>query len=261
MLFLLRKIRRKLMQENKFTTYLLYAVGEIVLVMIGILLAVQIGEWNDGQLEKKEEVRTLLSLKEDFLQSRINVDSTLLEQSKVVRRLSKLNKILIIGDRSVSPDSLAEFVYMGAFSYWKVEPTKGTYDALISAGKIDLLKNIELKRLLAGYSAEIDYGFEDEAFSMDLTIRLVERSADYLPTISKNTHFQRYYFLSTDKIYSEGEVKSSVNKLMNDRKFLGVLVMKAAMESNRLVYQKSISSKLDQILELINQELALKNTN
>ena len=56
MLFLLRNIRRKLLTNNKVTTYLLYAVGEIILVMIGILLAVQIDEWNEGiQTEKRIE--------------------------------------------------------------------------------------------------------------------------------------------------------------------------------------------------------------
>jgi len=44
MLFLLRQIRRKLMTENKFTTYLLYAIGEIILVVVGILIAVQINQ-------------------------------------------------------------------------------------------------------------------------------------------------------------------------------------------------------------------------
>jgi hypothetical protein len=198
-MFLLKNIRRKLMNENKVSKYMLYAIGEIALVMIGILLAVQIDAWNDGRLEKKEEVRTLLSLKEDFLQSRINVDSTIREQSEVVRRLSKLNKILIEGDKNVSVDSLATFVYQGAFSYWKVEPTNGTYDALISSGKIDLLKNIELKRLLSGYSVEINYGFEDEAFSMDLTTLLVERSAEYVPTISNNTLSTNITFWLTTK--------------------------------------------------------------
>ena len=42
-----RKIRQKLLTENKFSKYLLYAIGEIVLVVIGILIALQINNWNE----------------------------------------------------------------------------------------------------------------------------------------------------------------------------------------------------------------------
>ena len=44
-----RKIRQKLLSENNFSKYLLYAVGEIVLVVIGILIALQINDWNEGR--------------------------------------------------------------------------------------------------------------------------------------------------------------------------------------------------------------------
>ncbi len=55
MLFLLRQIRRKLMNENKIGTYLLYALGEIILVVIGILIAVQIDDWSKEQDRKNQE--------------------------------------------------------------------------------------------------------------------------------------------------------------------------------------------------------------
>lgn len=44
MLFLLRQIRRKMLSKNQFTTYLPYAVGEIILVVVGILIAIQIDQ-------------------------------------------------------------------------------------------------------------------------------------------------------------------------------------------------------------------------
>lgn len=50
MLFVLRKIRHKLMQKNKLTSYLFYAFGEIVLVVIEILIALQINHWNQEKI-------------------------------------------------------------------------------------------------------------------------------------------------------------------------------------------------------------------
>ncbi len=67
-----RKIRQKLLSENKFTKYLMYAFGEILLVMVGILLAFQVNQWNESRKEQKLETDLLSemreSLKEDLRQ-------------------------------------------------------------------------------------------------------------------------------------------------------------------------------------------------
>ena len=49
-----RKIRRKLLTENKISKYLLYAIGEIILVVIGILIALQVNNWNEDRKFKNE---------------------------------------------------------------------------------------------------------------------------------------------------------------------------------------------------------------
>ena len=51
-----RKIRQKLLSENKFSKYLIYAIGEIILVVIGILIAIQINEWNRDRKLYQEEL-------------------------------------------------------------------------------------------------------------------------------------------------------------------------------------------------------------
>ncbi len=52
---ILPKIRRQLLTENKFSKFLLYAIGEIILVVIGILVALQITNWNESvKIEQKE---------------------------------------------------------------------------------------------------------------------------------------------------------------------------------------------------------------
>jgi len=51
MIKLFRNIRQKLVAEGKTTNYLKYAIGEIVLVVIGILIALQINNWNESQIE------------------------------------------------------------------------------------------------------------------------------------------------------------------------------------------------------------------
>ena len=63
MLKLFRKIRKKMLTENKFSNYLLYSVGEIILVVVGILIALQINNWNQDRIAHKETEVLLSNLK------------------------------------------------------------------------------------------------------------------------------------------------------------------------------------------------------
>lgn len=106
MIKIFRKIRQKLLSENKFNKYLLYAIGEIILVIIGILLALQINEWN-GQ---KKDIRILQNDLEYILED-ITEDKT---------------DLLILRDqRKTGAQGCSKFIdehtkggEMKGFSYW-----------------------------------------------------------------------------------------------------------------------------------------------
>ena len=61
-----RKIRLKLLEQNKVSKYFKYAIGEILLVMIGILLALQVNNWNENRKERLQEIILLEQLLSDF---------------------------------------------------------------------------------------------------------------------------------------------------------------------------------------------------
>jgi hypothetical protein len=72
-----RKIRQKLLAENRITKYLFYAIGEIVLVVIGILVALQINNWNEGKKEAEVEKQYMISLLSDLGKDRNNLKNTI----------------------------------------------------------------------------------------------------------------------------------------------------------------------------------------
>ncbi|MEH6748623.1 MAG: DUF6090 family protein [Maribacter arcticus] len=76
-----RKIRQRLLTENKFSKYLLYAIGEIVLVVIGILIALQLNNLNEIEKVKDTEVNYLNALHDEFASN-----------LKEVERVMKLNE-------------------------------------------------------------------------------------------------------------------------------------------------------------------------
>jgi len=69
-----RKIRQKMLTENKFSKYLIYAIGEIVLVVIGILIALSINNWNQEQQQKKVLNNIYATIKVDLQQDIKNID-------------------------------------------------------------------------------------------------------------------------------------------------------------------------------------------
>lgn len=69
-----RSLRRNLLGKNRITRYLLYALGEIVLVVIGILIALQINNWNQRQSDLEQERETVRSLKLEFEKNLIDLE-------------------------------------------------------------------------------------------------------------------------------------------------------------------------------------------
>ena len=72
-----RKIRKKMADDNKPMKYMRYAIGEIVLVVIGILVALQVNNWNENRFKLNESIKLLKSLKSD-----LEVDTIYFNQQK-----------------------------------------------------------------------------------------------------------------------------------------------------------------------------------
>jgi hypothetical protein len=66
----LRQIRQRLLTDNKFSKYLLYAIGEILLVVIGILIALQVDNWNKKNEDDRRATQILLALQNEFNNSK-----------------------------------------------------------------------------------------------------------------------------------------------------------------------------------------------
>jgi hypothetical protein len=101
-----RKIRQNMLMENKTGTYFKYAIGEIVLVVIGILIALSINNWNSKRIENTEEQNVLINLKKDFQLNKENLESVLSDNEKYLK--SDL-EILNFGRAKSSIKTEAEF--------------------------------------------------------------------------------------------------------------------------------------------------------
>jgi hypothetical protein len=73
MISFFRKIRQKLLSQNRITQYLVYAVGEILLVVIGILIALQVNTWNESRKEKNYLLKVYTQIRQDLQADTLNL--------------------------------------------------------------------------------------------------------------------------------------------------------------------------------------------
>ena len=157
-----RRIRKGLLSENKFTKYLLYAIGEITLVVIGILIALQINTWNDGIKEKKVEniffANILLDLEKD--NEKLNYYSHF--HSKRIEYLDTLLTYVRNPKRKMGLEKFGKYVEP---IFYSVKPTNysTTFESAKSTNTFNNFKEKELLKNLSQYYA--DFVLIENSFS------------------------------------------------------------------------------------------------
>jgi hypothetical protein len=95
MIPIFRKIRHNLLRENKFKRYLIYAIGEIILVVIGILIALSINNWNENKKTQEFEITILKNIQEDILADKIDLALNLQYHKEMVKNEQLLLNFLL----------------------------------------------------------------------------------------------------------------------------------------------------------------------
>lgn len=142
-----RKIRQRLLQENQFSKYLLYAIGEIILVVIGILIALGINNWNENKKRKHQEREALIDLYEN-----LGIDSIQFAYYKnQYKQIDNLHLDLYeYGLKNENIDSITEPVLIRRTLYFKQLITSDFMES------IDTIDNQKIKKVIVSYIGSID---------------------------------------------------------------------------------------------------------
>ena len=84
------KIRKQLLAGNRINKYLIYAIGEILLVVFGILIALQVNNWNEARVERKQEQAILRQLKTEFTRNLNQLDDKIQVKQALIRSAKTL---------------------------------------------------------------------------------------------------------------------------------------------------------------------------
>ncbi|MEM5566086.1 DUF6090 family protein [Psychroserpens sp. AS72] len=151
-----RNIRQKTLNENKFGKYLTYAIGEIILVVIGILIALSINNWNNNKQLRSTEHVYLLSLQTEFKTNLKKINDCIIENEA---RINSVEKMLTLFDVDVSDTTSDKTISDIMFSIFGGEatyqPSKGVLTDIISSGNLNLIQNEHLRQSLASFESTL----------------------------------------------------------------------------------------------------------
>ena len=159
MIKLFKNIRKNMLKEGKTTNYLKYAIGEIVLVVIGILIALQVNNWNEQRKDKNKETLYLTNIREEIMG-----DSLYYENGWFKSYPRKLEGLLTAKSYAMGNYNIKDTIaflgvasYAGKYSIGNFGINSRTYEELVSTGNLSLISDPELKNRIVSYYLSANY--------------------------------------------------------------------------------------------------------
>lgn len=246
MLKFFRNIRKSLLSEGKTARYFKYAIGEIILVVIGILIALQINNWNENRKEQRQELKQLKALKLEFEKNLISFDSIF---NHHIENEDATLKLMNAKDKNYTLETLDSLFLKTIYNY-NFDPSRGIYNSLINSGQIELISNELLKYKIAEIQdLVIDY-IDDEnlarSYSTDLVISFTVNQMPYNPLrFYKNRSSEE-----KDKHYK------LFQEMINNRIFIEHLSVLSLYRIGVFEEGKKVKKGYQEIIDIINQEIS-----
>ena len=227
-----RKIRQDLLKKGKTGKYLQYAIGEIVLVVIGILIALSINNWNDGQSKRNAELNFYKNKKQQLLDDANNIASELKYNTRFVNQFRNAIQIIETNDRS-KKDSLGK-ITVNLIGYSDFDGQSNIYETMVNSGDVKLLKNTDIIERLRRLEETYFYLNRMEAIHLDAVMLVIP---EVIQTVQ----------LTTGKVENEDYLFGS--KFQN----LFVITLRLMDEKDE-VYNRAIK-EIESIVQLIDDEI------
>ncbi|GGG57133.1 DUF6090 family protein [Bizionia arctica] len=249
MIKLFRKIRKNFLNEGKTTRYFKYAIGEIILVVIGILIALQINNWNENRKSNIEETAILESLYENLVLAKQQSDSLITEEMAL--------KQLLIFVLEVEPDpikiekpTITDTMFKNAV--WDVQndlPIINTYINLKNTNKLSLIKN---KKINEKFS-DLDFQFNrvQDILADRLSVHqvriddILENDINFIPLVKSNV----------PEINIANEIPTNYQDILNEKRIRNLIGMKLTFTQDVIDRRKDLDREMRILISLIETEL------
>ena len=204
-----RKIRQNLLMENKTGKYFKYAIGEIVLVVIGILIALSINNWNDVRKNKNYEQEILFLINQNLKSDSIALSTELSKSKEAIKLTNRLLEQVATGNYG---DSIND--WMGKIISFEMFKSQSSAFEILKSKGIDVVSDKELQlELISYYDGSLYNVYEaledvEESFKRDWVPILKEefldfKWRDYATPVDSKAFFEKQATISFIKLYKE----------------------------------------------------------
>lgn len=221
MLSYFREIRNSLLTMGGVRKYLLYAIGEILLVMIGILLALQVNKWNQSRLDELKEQELLNAIYQDMRLRHFYQEEGYQFYKDVLKSAEQV--LLLINDPQpiYDSDTLDQNIKI-LFKRWLGSAGGKTniYDLLIGTGQLELLTSKALRDELSRFNSHLEYLSQYEEFQSNF---VDNHLSPFINQYVNQLSFSAKSFDLDSSLYNS-RFESSYDKLLDSREFSNLLI-------------------------------------
>ncbi|WP_188370044.1 DUF6090 family protein [Muriicola marianensis] len=253
------------MTENKISRYLLYAIGEIFLVVIGILIALGINNWNENQKLRDQEITYLMNLRDD-LTAQINMLDVYIDyESIIINHANEVIKHYESNNGFYDMDSILPKLN-DLSTRWTFTNANTTLSQMLNSNQINIIQNINLKDELITYNQQIElFAMNTNINNTNLVDNLTTHTfidyggfASYGNSKRMVEKFNDFYPFQ-NKIVDDEELKNTIIQILNEPTNKLRLINKVAYRNTLASLQKSGNESLKQrsleILNMVKEEI------
>ncbi|WKK67529.1 DUF6090 family protein [Lutimonas zeaxanthinifaciens] len=206
--------------DNRPLKYARYAIGEIILVVIGILIALQINTWNEERKAQKKACFYLIDLKESLLNTKVELKRVIDKSRLSYMASDTLDRILF--HKYEIPDFTLDTIIQGTYGYTIYSPHSGVINEIMNSGELELFKNNFIRKTVASWDSRLNNiaKFEsDGRLSFldytDLMLNYIDQS-----NIERNKpviiEAKREEFFNDHKVLNLNFPKMRMQRILND---------------------------------------------
>jgi len=244
-----RKLRLDALSRKRFPKYLIYATGEIILVVIGILIALQINTWNENRKESIEEKAILESLYENLLLARQQSETLITEENELKKLLIQ---ILEADSNNVDRDSLVITHSVFKAAVWDLQsnqPTFNIYINLKNTNKLSLIKNKDINQKFT--DLEFQLNKLNDILSDRLSVHqiriddVLENDINFIPLVKANI----------PEINITNESQNNYAEVLKNQRIRNLLGMKLTLTQDVIDFRKNLDKEISVLIHLIDSEI------
>jgi hypothetical protein len=237
------------MEKNKMGKYFKYAIGEIILVVIGILIALSINNWNENRKNYIKSNAILLNLKTEFLTNKADLLETSERNTKKYNLVKEILSFTGQPNENLTKEKSDELIY-NIFAGNTADVSTGFIDDLLNSSNIYLIKNDSLRQKLTNWNKELfDHKTESE-----VDYRIFYRN-NFILFMQKNYSYEK----RGNNILPNLEFKSTFTKdyksIYKSKEFENIVITKLILLNNANKGYKELIDIIDEIISLIDKEI------